>query len=205
MSDRYTASGSQAEYEPGSNYRVLRNRLGITCPATMDDSELELLEQLYEAVLVEEFPDRRLTVGDLQHWHYKWLGNIYPWAGEQRSVNVAKDDFHFAAAAQIPRLLTTFQIECLDRYTPAHGLTTRALIEALAVTHVELVLVHPFREGNGRLSRLLADVMSVQAGHDPLDYDSWDARKPEYFSAIQHGMAEDYQPMMRLMADVMYE
>lgn len=36
------------------------------------------------------------------------------------------------------------------------------IIEAIAVTHVELILIHPFREGNGRLSRLLADVMAVQ-------------------------------------------
>lgn len=36
------------------------------------------------------------------------------------------------------------------------------LIEAIAITHVELILIHPFREGNGRLSRLLADVMAVQ-------------------------------------------
>ncbi len=68
------------------------------------------------------------------------------------------------------------------------------------MTHVEFILIHPFREGNGRLSRLLADVMAVQAGHDPLDYSAWDADKPAYFSAIQAGMAGDYAPMNRLVA-----
>jgi cell filamentation protein len=46
------------------------------------------------------------------------------------------------------------------------------LIAAVAITHVELILIHPFREGNGRLSRLLADVMAVQGGYKPLDYQS---------------------------------
>jgi cell filamentation protein len=44
----------------------------------------------------------------------------------------------------------------------------------LAVTHVELILIHPFREGNGRLARLLADVMAVQADRGLLDYTEWD-------------------------------
>ncbi len=46
------------------------------------------------------------------------------------------------------------------------------VIEAIATVHVELILIHPFREGNGRLSRLLADVMAVQAGFQSLDYES---------------------------------
>ena len=106
---RYEASGIQAEFEPGSNERVLRNLLGVTNPSEMDNVELLLLEQLYRAVFDEDFPDRHLTVADLYSWHYQWLGNVYSWAGEQRAVNVSKGDFHFAAAAQIPRLLDEFQ------------------------------------------------------------------------------------------------
>lgn len=69
------------------------------------------------------------------------------------------------------------------------------LIEAIAVTHVELILIHPFREGNGRLSRLLADVMAVQGGYKPLDYQSWEQNKAKYISAIHSGMSMDYDPM----------
>ena len=46
-------------------------------------------------------------------------------------------------------------------------------MRAIAETQVELIPIHPFREGNGRLARLLADVMAVQAGQDPLDYSAW--------------------------------
>jgi len=200
MTDRYKASGSQTEFQPGSDDRVLRNVLGITSPEEMDEIELLLLEQLYREVLGPDFPAGKLSVADLKDWHYRWLGNVYPWAGEERSVNLAKGDFHFAAATQIPRLLEEFERNCLERFTPCDILSESELVAAIAVTHVELILIHPFREGNARLARLLADVMATQAGHGLLDYSDWDSEKASYFAAIQQGMAGDYGPMKRLAA-----
>lgn len=199
MNSRYEVGADQGSFEPGSNDQVLRNKLGITDSEEMDAVELLLLEQLYQAVLVEDLPDRRLRVADLKTWHRRWLGNVYGWAGQECSVNMGKGDFQFAAAAQIPRLLSVFERDCLARFTPCHDFSDDALLEALAVTHVEFILIHPFREGNGRLSRLLADVMVVQAGHEPLDYSAWDADKPAYFGAIHAGMAGDYGPMRKLV------
>ena len=199
-SDRYQATGSQAEWQPGSNECVLRNKADITDPALMNEAELALLLQLYEFVMREQLPKRRLNVADLNEWHRLWLGNLYVWAGQERSVNMTKGDFHFAAAAQISRLLAEFEHDCLHRYTPCEGMADDALAEAIAVCHVELILIHPFREGNGRLSRLLADVMAVQAGREPLDYSCWDADKVTYFAAIQRGMSRDYAPMGELVS-----
>lgn len=196
---RYKASNAEGGFEPGSDGQVLANKLGIVSPADMDEVELVLLEKLYDAVLRHDFPDRRLTVADMKRWHRRWLGNVYSWAGEERLVNMAKDDFHFAAAPQIPRLLRELETDCLAPFTPCHGLEDEALARAIAVTHVELILIHPFREGNGRLARLLADVMAVQAGRDPLDYSVWNAEKPRYVSAIQQGLAQNYEPMIVLV------
>lgn len=198
--NRYQASGPQAEWQPGSGERVLRNQIGITDPALIDEIELQLLLQLYQHVLGEGFPARRLDVADLKEWHRLWLGNLYDWAGEERRVNVAKGDFHFAVAAQIPPLLAAFERDCLHRSTPCDGMDGDALAEAIAACHVELVLIHPFREGNGRLARLLADVMAMQAGRGPLDYSAWNADKPAYFAAIQRGMGRDYAPMRELVS-----
>lgn len=169
----------------------------------MDDIELGLLEELYRAVFEEDFPDRRITVADLHNGHHRWLGNVYSWAGEQRSVKASKGDFHFAAAAQIPRLLDELQQNCLDKFTPAHALNAAMLPEAIAITHVELTLIHPYREGNGRLARLLADVMAVQAGYGLLDYSEWDREKDRYFAAIQQGFAGDYGAMSDLVRDAL--
>ena len=161
----------------------------------MDQLELELLGLLYDAVVIEDLPEQQLTVADLVTWHRRWLGNVYPWAGQFRQVNMSKGDFMFAAAPQIPRLMATFENQCLSRWTPCQGLAGDALTQAIAITHVELILIHPFREGNGRLSRLLADVMAMQAGHEPLDYSSWDREKDRYIQAIHAGLAGDYAPM----------
>lgn len=198
--NRYQATGPQAECQPGSNDQVLRNRQGITDPNVMDDLETRLLLRLYERVMREQFPNRRLDVADLMGWHHQWLGNLYDWAGHPRSVNMSKDGFHFAAALQIPRLLDEFEQKYLHRYTPCHDLDRESLADAIAVCHVELILIHPFREGNGRVSRLLADVMAVQAGHGPLDYSRWDADKAAYFTAIQHGVSRDYESMRGLVS-----
>lgn len=200
MATRYDVSGTEGEFEPGSGERVLRNLVGIRSQEDMDELELGLLGQLYEDLLIHHLPDRTLTTQDLQTWHRRWLGNVYVWAGEFRSVNMSKDGFPFAAAAQIPRLLDEFDRTCLARWTPCHGQTQASLIEAIAITHVELILIHPFREGNGRLSRLLADVMAVQAGCEPLDYSSWESDKSGYIRAIHAGLTGDYAPMQACVA-----
>jgi cell filamentation protein len=193
---KYDASGLQAAYEPGSDNQVLKNRLGITSPEDMDDAELTLLEKLYERVLVEHLPVNAIKVVDLKSWHKSWLGNVYDWAGEERSVNMGKDGFQFAVASQIPRLLQQFESQYLAHLTPCTNMDDPQLIEAIATVHVEFILIHPFREGNGRLSRLLADVMAVQAGYEPLDYSAWDEHKQEYIGAIHAGIACNYMPMM---------
>jgi len=74
-------------------------------------------------------------------------------------------------------------------------MSAEQLVEAIAIIHVELILIHPFREGNGRLSRLLADVMAVQAGYKTLDYQSWEQNKAQYISAIHAGISMSYEPM----------
>lgn len=187
MSDRYQADGSQGALQAGSDGQVLANRLGITQADEIAEAELILLAQLYEAVLIDALPERALTVDDLVTWHRRWLGNLYEFAGALRTVNVSKGGFLFANAALVAKLLQDFERDCLQRFTPCHGLDDAALAQAIATCHVELILIHPFREGNGRLARLLADVMAVQAGHEPLDYSAWDADKERYFAAIRAG------------------
>ena len=184
MSERYQVSGPEGEFEPGSNGQVLRNLVGIVSPEDMDELELRLLGDLYDEVLVQSLPDRPLTVADLKNWHRLWLGNVYAWAGQERSVNLGKGGFQFATASLLTGLLRDFERQYLAPWTPCSQLIAKDLVHAIAVTHVELIVIHPFREGNGRLSRLLADVMAVQAGHQPLDYSSWEQRKPAYIGAI---------------------
>ncbi len=205
MTNRYDASDSpEGRYQPGSNNRVLANKPGITDPQEMDDVELALLEQLMLAMFDEVTEDQCITVTDICEWHHRWLGNVYEWAGRFRSVNIGKDNFQFAAAAQVSRLMDEFNSQFLSVYTPCKDQDDDALINGLAVVHVEFVLIHPFRDGNGRLSRLLATIMALQAGKPILDFSSLDKKRPQYFSAIQAGLS-DYNPMRELFRQVLKE
>lgn len=197
-----TASNPEAEFESGSNGSVLVNKPGIADPAEMDEVELDLLVQLYDAIPEQVEVDQPLTVADLKEWHRRWLGNVYGWAGAYRSVNMGKDDLQFAAAMQVPRLMEVLDREFLSRYTPCAGMSDEELVEAIAVVHVELILIHPFREGNGRLSRLLANVMAMQAGKPELVFTAWDADKASYFAAIRAGL-DDYEPMKAMVRRVL--
>ena len=69
---------------------------------------------------------------------------------------------------------------------------------------MELLLIHPFREGNGRLARLLATLMALQAGLPPLDFRSIKGKKKqEYFAAVRAGMVPDYKPMENVFSEVL--
>jgi cell filamentation protein len=73
------------------------------------------------------------------------------------------------------------------------------IIRAVAVVHTELLLIHPFREGNGRVARLLAILMALQAGLPPLDFGSIKGRKRhEYFAAVRVGLDRDYKFMEKV-------
>ena len=205
MNDRYDTTGNiEAQFEPGSSGRVLANKLGISNPEEMDDVELDLLMHLYEDILSSVEADQRLTVADIREWHRRWLGNVYVWAGQFRTLNMSKGDLVFAASAQVPRLMGNLDKEVLSVRTPCVGMSEEQLSEAIAVVHIELILIHPFREGNGRLSRLLANVMALQAGRRQLDYTLWDERKADYFAAIQAGLS-DYEPMKGLVKRALRE
>lgn len=193
---KYDISGSQTTFQPGSNGLVLANKLGITDPAEMNEAELVLLEKLYQRVLTEQLPNGVITSTLIKDWHRRWLAPIYDWAGEERAVNIGKGNFQFAAAGRIPNLLKILDRDVLAKWTPCTDLADEALIEGIAVVHVEFILIHPFRDGNGRISRLLADVMATQAGYGSLDYTPWDAKKAEYIAAIHAGLDCDYSPMM---------
>jgi len=138
----------------------------------------------------------RFTAADIRELHRRWLGGIYPWAGEYRAVNMSRAGFLFAAAKHVPRLMQDLERDVLAKETPCAGMDPVRLAAALARTHAELVLVHPFREGNGRCARLLALLMAMQAGLPTLDFWGFAGRgKRRYVAAIHAAMDRDYAPM----------
>lgn len=68
----------------------------------MNNAETELLEDLYLQIF-EDFPDE-LIFQSLCQWHRFWLGNVYGWAGQFRTVDLSKPNIRFASPLQIPKL-----------------------------------------------------------------------------------------------------
>jgi cell filamentation protein len=87
----------------------------------------------------------------------------------------------------------------LRRLTPCSQEDKASVAGALAKVHAELILVHPFRDGNGRLARLLALLMALQADLPPLDFSPIARRgKRAYIAAIHAAMGKEYVPLKRL-------
>lgn len=170
MATRYEAKGPEAEFEPGSRDRVLRNLLGIRSVRQMARCESDALLPATSTLIRAVESNQRFTAGTICEMHELWLKQIYPWAGRYRQVNVNKGGFMFAAAAQVPRLMREFERRPLQEYTPCHDTHVDAQARALAVVHAELILIHPFREGSGRCARLVALLMALQAGLPVLDF-----------------------------------
>jgi cell filamentation protein len=96
-----------------------------------------------------------------------------------------------------------FENHHLARLTPCRFESIADVAAALAEVHVELVLIHPFREGNGRIARLLSVLMALQAGLPPLDFSEMQGvSRQKYFSAVQAGMDRNYQPMAEIFVRV---
>ncbi len=191
------------QYEPGSRRLVLKNRLGIRFRREIDQVEGQEYIRAHSEVVRIFGQNHKFTATDARKIHEIWLGPIYSWAGRYRQVNLVKDNFPFAPAREISRLMDELEKGPLKEFTPCRFGSMEEVIKALAVVHAELVLIHPFREGNGRLARLLGVLMALQAGLPTLDFGGISGRrKREYFSAVQAALSRDYKPMERVFSDV---
>lgn len=200
---KYHAAGSEAEFQPGSRGRVLWNRLGITRVRDMNEAESQALLIAQEAALDRYGPDHRFTAADVCALHRLWLGPVYDWAGHYRSVNIGKDGFQFAHAPLIARLMGELTRGALARHTPCRPAADDAMAAALAEVHAELILIHPFRDGNGRLARLLALLMALQAGLPPLDFAPLTGRgRGRYIAGIHAALDRDYAPLAAVFVRV---
>jgi cell filamentation protein len=200
---KHEAAGPEIEFEPGSRGRVLRNLLGIRRVRDMHAAESQALELAQVDAVDHHGPNHRFTANDIRALHRLWLGPIYSWAGEYRGVNIGKGGFQFAHAPLIPRLMAELERGALCQHTPCHGANDADAAHALAEVHAELILVHPFRDGNGRLARILALLMALQSGLPPLDFSPMTGRgKRSYIAGIHAAMNRDYAPLTATMARV---
>ncbi len=187
------------KYEmPSGEGEVLPNLLGLDSAQQIAEAEFEGFTEA-EIVLTEELSGgTRFTVAYIQRIHRLALGHLYSFAGKWRDVNLSKGGFTFAAARFLPETMAAFEQEVMnDRGGSGEREGT---IVHIATVHAELLFIHPFREGNGRTARVLANLMARRAGLAP---PRWgligEGEFDGYVRAVQAAADKDYAPMTALM------
>jgi len=203
---RYTTpTGSEAEYEPGSRKRVLRNLKGIARKTDMDQLEFEALVRVQDAYLDKIESDTIFTAGLIREMHKDWLGDLYEWAGEYRTVELAKSDFTWPPAYLIGKNMNEFERNILKKKTPCRPAPLDQIALDVAEVHAELLLIHPFREGNGRLARWLAELLVLQTGFPLPKYRftgrGSTAERERYLNGVQRGYVRDYRCLADFFTD----
>jgi cell filamentation protein len=199
--NKYSTDGLvEAEFEPGSHGQVMKNILKMKSKRVIDQKEAEALLAAERWSIGYFSKTHRFVETDIRKIHRVFLGKIYSWAGVYRNVNLTKGVFPFAAAREIPHLMSDFFDDILGEYTPCLFTDRKKIIEAVSIVHTELLLIHPFREGNGRIARLLANLMVLQADLPPMDFGFIKGGiKEKYYRAIQQGLKRNYEPIKKIM------
>lgn len=145
---------------PGTG--VFRNKLSIT-----DENELKHVEAQVTAVelaILERTPMRgNYNLAHMQAIHRAVFGSLYPWAGQLRSVEMTKGDTQFAKSDALYGYAVAIFDE-LEEENLLRGLYRDEFVVRLAHYYSELNLLHPFREGNGRVLRAFMHTLASQAG-----------------------------------------
>ena len=123
---------------------ALDNKLGLTSTAELDREEERISKkkaaQLFDRKLLDTFDVG--TFAGLTAIHKHLFEDIYDFAGELRTVNIAKGNFRFASLMYLQAAL-----ENIDKMTQSN-------FDEIVEKYVEMNIAHPFREGNGRSTRI---------------------------------------------------
>ncbi|WP_369184162.1 Fic/DOC family protein [Streptomyces sp. Y1] len=147
---------------------VLRNRLGITDPQALAAAEADITAARLTR-LAEKPIHGTYDLAHLQAFHREVFGSIYPWAGQIRSIEIAKDNTRFCLVRMIPDFANDTFGRLARRQNHLRGLDRDSFLTGLADLYGDVNALHPFREGNGRTQRAFLGQLAAEAGH-PIDW-----------------------------------
>lgn len=187
---------------PNSQSELLPNLLNLKSAEEIALSEFEGFLKA-EIVLTEKLNTKtKFDTKYILQIHKLALGHLYAFAGKYREVNLSKGGFPFAAARFLVDTMNTFESEILlklhNEYT-----NKEELVRDIAIVHAELLFIHPFREGNGRTARILANLMARKQGFGSLLFDK--VGEPEferYVSAVQMAAKKEYMKMEEFVTSI---
>ncbi len=180
---------------------VLENKLGITDAAELKAKEQEIVTNRTGDIL-EENPTV-FDLGYLLHVHKILFDEIYDFAGEFRTVDIAKPDAK--APFAYVRFLESESKRVFDDLKSKKyllGLSRQDFVKEVANLAAELNALHPFREGNGRAIRLFLIMLADHAGY-LLDYSQVSA--DELIRADKLAFEGDMRPLLEVYSQVVTE
>ena len=147
---------------------VLRNKLTITVGDDLREIEYRVAELRAQEIRNGTLRiDHTFDAAHLKAIHAHLFGDVYDWAGQYRTVNISrggagKVTHHFGDHSSMDMYMR--QVRRLIETTPWRDLEPDELADALANVHTRLNFAHPFREGNGRTTRIFMQHLAQHAG-----------------------------------------
>ena len=160
---------------------VLQNKLNITNQVELNKQE-ELISKKKAQKLFDSGKIDTIKVGTfagLKQIHKYLFGDIYDFAGKMRDVNISKGNFRFAPVMYLAQSLK--QIDKMPQST----------FDEIVEKYVEMNIAHPFREGNGRATRIWLDLILKNELKKVVDWNKVD--KNDYLSAMERSPVKDIE------------
>ena len=167
---------------------ILENKLGLTNPSELAREEERISKkkavELFESGMIDTFDVG--TFSALQKIHSYLFGDIYEFAGKIRTVNIAKGNFRFAPVMYLEAALKN--IDSMPQST----------FDEIVEKYVEMNIAHPFREGNGRSTRIWLDCILKKELKQVIDWNKVD--KEDYLLAMERSPIKDVEIKVLLKA-----
>lgn len=158
----------------------------------------------YVASLLVRPEPAPLTLNLVRQIHRELMGEIYPFAGEWRTVDLHKGDGPTRwplPPRGIQPLMDLLERDLLSR-SPLLSDDNEAVFAYVAEVMCEILAVHPFREGNGRTAFIVGNLLLMQNDLFPLDVYDRRTDQARYFAACDAGrIHKDYTPLAALIAE----
>ena len=160
---------------------VFENKLGITSSAELAREEERISKkkavELFESGTLDKLEPGKFV--SLQAIHKALFEDIYDFAGQLRTVNLAKGNFRFAPLIYLEAALAN-----IDKMP-------RSTYDEIIEKYVEMNVAHPFREGNGRSTRIWLDLMLKSGIGQVVDWSKVD--KEDYLLAMERSPIKDVE------------
>lgn len=160
---------------------VLENKLNITNQIELNKAEEKIsktkAKKLFDSGKIEKI--KVGTFAGLKQIHKYLFEDIYDFAGKLRTVNIAKGNFRFAPVMYLAQSLK--QIDKMPQST----------FDEIVEKYVEMNVAHPFREGNGRATRIWLDLIFKKELKKVVDWNKID--KADYLSAMERSPIKDIE------------